>query len=242
MPQHNQPKPLAGSLRRSARLKDRAVRPDGDSVPFVQSQLDISSIQARRTTNDSESPLLRLPPEIWTIIGRFAVVESGEFQVDRNKKSNGFALLRVCWRLRHEFIAIFYADNAFTVKAGEYWGNGSDETALLDLQRFLEIVPIDMTPKIRNIHFYGACDRRFPEGMRSRAAKASKIEHKVFGQLRDPPVVWVALPDLSTQQCGFINRLCSGGMKKWDGTLMSGKERMIEWTASCLSAKPGVRV
>lgn len=64
----------------------------------------------------------------------------------------------------------------------------------------------------------------------SRAEEAERMERVGCGQDQDPPVLWVAVEERHAQQmCGYVNRLCLGGMRKRDRSLMRAKERLVEW-------------
>ena len=220
--------PIEGS-RRSSRLEEK----NNLSASSVQDKPVKPSIQAKRVANDTYSRLLLLPPEIRALIADLLLVVPGEFPVTKETAIDTTTILRVCSRLRYEFMPIFFTNNLFTMWTG-HSDSENDGAKQKQLKTFLKWAPTDMLSKIHTIHFhptrivYG----RNYETIRVRANQASQIEQLVFGQLRTPPVVWVAMVEGRTQMAGFVNRLCIGGMKKKDGSVMTFKERLAEWNSS----------
>lgn len=190
-------------------------------------------LHALRTKNDTSSQLLRLPPELRNAIGRLVLLADGDFIIDYYETQAAISILHTCWRLRHELIKIFFMENTFALSTPRrHQGGIHGDDAKERLKRFIQSFPADTVREIKTIYFYSSETRERSAGnIISRAGEASRVELAAYGHGQEPPVVWSAVEETRPGQvCGYVDRLCLGGMRKKDRTLMSARERLEEWS------------
>ncbi|KAK4504855.1 hypothetical protein PRZ48_002818 [Zasmidium cellare] len=113
-------KPTAEPSRRSERVKLADAIKVSEQEAKVKAGL-IKKKRFRRPRQRAGCRLLKLPGEIRNRIYRFALVESGNLDINPNGPGEP-ALLRVCRTVRNEGRSIYYTENVFTLKITEFNG------------------------------------------------------------------------------------------------------------------------